>query len=150
MDLFNNQMVNKALMSMTKEEIDNYKKIGEQLYGTVNFEDSKVINALPPPMEEAVAYVESGIKSGLLPCDLDENEIALLTESFGKEWYKRYGFKEEEVPEVGLSMAMKKNIEESVEKKINMCINKKQMSWYKIQENISVVIEFILYYYKND
>lgn len=119
MDLFNNQMINKALMSMSKEEIENYKKIGEQLYGSVNFEDSKVINSMPPPMEEAVAYVESGIKSGLLPSDLDENEIVLLTDAFGQEWYKRYGFKREDVPEAGLSLSMKKDIDNSIKKKID-------------------------------
>ncbi len=119
-------MVNKALMSMSKEDIENYKKIGEQLYGSVNFEDSKVINSMPPPMEEAVAYVESGIKSGLLPSDLDENEIVLLTDAFGQEWYKRYGFKREDVPEAGLSLSMKKDIDNSIKKKIDsMSISKK-------------------------
>ena len=79
MDLFSNPMVNNALRALSKEQLANYRKIGEEIYGNVNFEDSKILNNMPAPMEEAVAYVEEGIKSGILPRDLDENEIILLT-----------------------------------------------------------------------
>ena len=73
-DLWNNPMVNNALKAMSKEDLEKYKKIGEQLYGNINFQDSTVINQLTEPVEEAIAYVEEGLKSGLLPEDLEENE----------------------------------------------------------------------------
>ena len=36
-DLFNNPMVKAALASMTPEQIENYKKIGEKMYGNFKF-----------------------------------------------------------------------------------------------------------------
>jgi hypothetical protein len=119
MDLFNNTMINNALKALSPEQIDDYKKIGEHLYGTVNFEDNKILNNMPPPMAESVAYVEEGIKSGLLPNDLTEDEVTLLSQAYGVKWYEKYGFKEHEVPECGLSLKMKQEIEEAITYKID-------------------------------
>jgi hypothetical protein len=118
MDLFSNPMVNNALKSMTPDQLANYKKMGEQLYGSINFEDSKIVNNMLIPAEEAVAYVEEGIKSGLSPCDLDENEVILLTNTYGEKWYLKYGFKQEEVPEPGLSLAAKESLEKLIKLKM--------------------------------
>jgi hypothetical protein len=118
MDLFSNPMVNNALKVMTPEQLEGYKKMGEQLYGNINFEDSKIVNNMLVPTEEAVAYVEEGIKSGLLPEDLDENEVILLTNTYGEKWYLRYGFKQEEVPEPGLSLGAKETLEKLIKAKI--------------------------------
>ena len=120
MDLFSNPMVNNALKAMTPEQLEGYKKMGEQLYGNINFEDSKIVNNMLVPAEEAVAYVEEGIKSGLLPEDLDENEVILLTNTYGEKWYLRYGFKQEEVPEPGLSLSAKENLEKLIKAKIEI------------------------------
>jgi hypothetical protein len=126
MDLFNNPMVNNALKAMTPEQISNYKKLGEHMYGNVNFVDSKIINNVCPPMEESVAYVEEGIKSGLLPCDLTEDEVILLTSAFGPRWFERYNFEEHEVPEAGLSLKVKNDIDEAVMDKIKEHESKKR------------------------
>lgn len=124
-DIWNNPMVNNALKAMSKEDLEKYKKIGEQLYGSVNFEDSTVVNQLITPADEAVAYIEEGLKSGLLPQDLDENEVILLQQTYGEEWYKKYGFSREEVPEPGLSLQAKKEIDKAIEIKIKEAQSKK-------------------------
>ena len=124
-DLFNNPMVNNALKDMSPEQLEGYKKFGENLYGNINFQDSKIINNLPPPMAESVAYVEEGLKSGLAPEDLTEDEVALLTQAYGEKWYLKYGFKKEEVPEPGLSLDAKREIDEAVQKKIDEVTKKK-------------------------
>ena len=124
-DLFNNPMVNNALKALTPQQIEDYRKIGEQLYGNINFEDSKILNNIPAPMAESVAYVEEGIKAGLLPCDLTEDEVILLTEAYGEKWYERYGFKRDEVPEPGLSLKMKNDIDEVINSKITEAVNKR-------------------------
>ena len=118
MDLFNNPMVNNAIKSMTPEQLVEYKKIGEYMYGNINFEDSKIINNISPPMAESIAYVEEGIKSGLLPGDLTEDEVSLLSTAYGEKWYERYGFTVHEVPEIGLSLKMKKDIDDAVNEKL--------------------------------
>lgn len=125
-DLFNNPMVNNALKAMSKEDLEKYKKIGEKLYGNINFQDSTVVNQLITPVEEAVAYVEEGLKSGLLPEDLEENEVILLHKTYGDKWYERYGFTREQVPEPGLSLQTKKEIDEAIETKIRETVAKKE------------------------
>lgn len=97
MDLFDNPMVRAAEASMTEEQKAAYRAVGEQMYGNVDFETSQVLNNMPPPMEEAVAYICSGLNSGLHPSDLESNDIALLTDAYGSEWYKRWDYKKEDL-----------------------------------------------------
>ena len=132
MDLFNNPMVRNALSALTTEQIEDYKKLGESMYGNMNFEDSQLIREINPAIEESVAYIEEGIKAGLNPSDLSEDEVNVLTSAFGDKWYLRYGFTEEEVPEVGLSLELKKHLEHAIEQKVKeeeesdeICLGKK-------------------------
>jgi hypothetical protein len=53
--LFNSEFAKSAVASLSDEDKRKYKKIGEELYGNINFEDSEVLNNIPPPMEEALA-----------------------------------------------------------------------------------------------
>jgi len=96
-DLFDNPMVRSALESMTPEQVESYKRIGKEMYGTIDFEKSEVLSNLPPPMAEALLYIEEGLKSGLHPTDLSKDEIALLVESYGKEWYKKWNWSEQDL-----------------------------------------------------
>ena len=89
--LFNNQMVNTARKSMTKEQLEEYKKKGEEFFADVNFED-KNGNAVPP-VESACAYISEGLKSGMHPSYLDDDEKRVMEEIYGKEWYKKWGWK---------------------------------------------------------
>ena len=134
MDIWNNPMTKNALKALSPEQIENYRKIGEEMYGTVDFQDSKIIKTMTP-MDEAVAYLEEGIKSGLLPGDLEENEVKLLSDTFGEEWYLRYGFTREEVPEVGLSLKMKTEIEDAIKMKIADHEEKKKKAKKKDKKN---------------
>jgi hypothetical protein len=135
-DIWNNPMVNNALKAMSKEDLEKYKKIGEQLYGNINFEDSTVVNQLITPVEEAIAYVEEGIKSGLLPEDLEENEVILLHKTYGEEWYKRYGFTSDQTPEPGLSLQTKREIDEAIETKLKEAVAKKEKEKGRRKEEI--------------
>lgn len=113
MDLFNNQIVNNALKALTPEQKEYYKKIGENLYGKVNFTDSEFLT-LEKQKEESLAYIIDGLKSGLHPKELNEDEIELLTAELGDKWYEKYGYSREEVPESGLSLKLKKKMEQDL------------------------------------
>ena len=119
MDIWNNPMINNAIKALTPEQIKEYQQIGEYMYGKINFEDNKIINKMDPPIQESVAYIEEGLKAGLMPLDLTEDEVVVLTKAYGEKWYERYGFNKNEVPEQGLSLKMKEEIEEFVQKKID-------------------------------
>jgi len=91
-DLFNNPMTRAAMSALSDDELIRYKEIGEELYGSIDFEAAKVLNNMPPPMAEACAYVSTGLDSGLHPSDMDENEKAVMEDAYGKEWYMKWGY----------------------------------------------------------
>lgn len=100
--LFNNPMVLAAKKNMSKEEREYFEKLGEALHGSVDFENNSVANSLPPAMANGLAYVEQGIKSGLLPVDLEKNEVQLLHEVRGEKWWEYYGFTDKDMKGVTL------------------------------------------------
>jgi hypothetical protein len=95
--LFDNSMVRSALAAMSPEQKQHYKEIGEKMYNSINFKDSEVLNTAPEPMAEAAAYVIEGLKSGLHPSHLDENEVALMKDLYGEKWYEKWDATEEEM-----------------------------------------------------
>ena len=88
-DLFTNPMVRAAKASMTPEQIEEYKSIGESMYGDVNFETSQAFNT-DNPMAEAGAYIMEGLKSGMHPDYLDEDEVKVMEDIYGKEWKNKF------------------------------------------------------------
>ncbi len=98
--LFNNPMTRAAMSALSDEDLLRYKRIGEELYGSVDFEATKVLNNLPPSMIEGVAYVQTGLDSGLHPSDMEENEKALMADAHGDEWYKRWGYSKADLDEI--------------------------------------------------
>ena len=90
-DLFDNPMVTAAKKSMSPRSLERYRKLGESMYGGINFTNSKVDNCLEP-MVEALAYIEESLKSGLHPSMLEDNEKAILVDAYGEQWYKKWGY----------------------------------------------------------
>jgi hypothetical protein len=99
-DLFDNPMTRSAMAALSEEDKAKYKMIGDHLYGRVNFEDGQTLNNMPPPMAEAVAYIETSLMSGMHPSMLEENEKALLKDNYGDEWYKRWGYIEADLNDI--------------------------------------------------
>lgn len=95
-DVFDNPAAELALKNLTPEQREHYRVIGEELYGRVDFPDAKVLNNMPPPMEECAAYIADGLKSGLLPKDLSDDEKRVAQEAWGKQWWIQFGFTDEE------------------------------------------------------
>lgn len=100
LDIFNNAMTRSAMSALSKEDLERYKEIGKQLYDGIDFEDSRILNNMPPPMAEAVAYVLESIKSGMHPSMLAENEKELLKDAYGEKWYEKYGYVEGDLTEI--------------------------------------------------
>jgi hypothetical protein len=90
-DLFNNPLINAAREALTPEQIEHYKQIGEVMYKDIDFELNQVVN-MPQPMVDALTYVSEGLKSGLHPSYLDNDEINLLKEGFGDNWFEKFGY----------------------------------------------------------
>jgi len=96
--LWDNDMVNAAISSMSKEDIEKYKKIGESMYKNIDFETSKICQE--SFMDDAVAYISESIKSGLHPSMLTKDEVNVLETVYGNEWYKKWGYVEGDLKEI--------------------------------------------------
>jgi hypothetical protein len=84
----------KALYDQLPEEEKNeYKRSGEYMYSK-DYENTN--NDLESRLLEAAAYINEGMKSGLRPSQLDEDEVKVMREIFGSEWYKKYYFDSEQ------------------------------------------------------
>jgi len=99
-NLFNNPMIDAALKALSPEDLEKYKAIGEAMYGSVDFQDSKILNNTPAPMYEAAAYIKEQLKSGLHPSMMDDDEKRLMVELFGEEWYKDWGYIEADLTDI--------------------------------------------------
>lgn len=88
-DLWDNPMVRAARAQMTPEQIEQYERIGREMYGTIDFENINESKAIDDT--DALEYIESALRSGLRPCDLEENERNFMENEYGEQWYERYG-----------------------------------------------------------
>lgn len=95
--MFRNNFVKNALKSLTPEQLEHYQGIGEKMYDTVDFTKGEIINNMDPPTEEKLAYIITGLKSGLLPQDMEQEEIELMIEHYGQDWFKHFGIKSEDL-----------------------------------------------------
>jgi len=100
--LWNNSMVQSALSSMSHEDLEKYKNLGESMYSSINFETSTVTdkNNVPFFLTDAAAYISETIKSGMHPSFLSDNEKYIMESVFGKEWYKKYDYVEEDLTSI--------------------------------------------------
>lgn len=98
-DLFEGVLAKAAMAALSDEDKEKYRVIGEHLYGRLNFEDGS-LNNLSPEMNEAVAYLESQLNSGLHPSMLQENEKELLKEAYGEDWYTRWNYVNEDLEDI--------------------------------------------------
>ena len=91
-DLFEGQLAKAALAALSDEEKERYKKIGEELYGTIDFESNQSKSTMADDMLEALACIEIQLNSGLHPSDLENNEKELLKDAYGDDWFKKWNY----------------------------------------------------------
>jgi len=90
LSLWNDVRWERAKSNMSKEQLEQYKTIGDQMNGSINYltGESNPI-PIPEPVKESVSYILSGLKSGLDVDDLDEDEIKTLETFIGKDWQSK-------------------------------------------------------------
>lgn len=104
-DLFNNPMVDAARKAMTPEQVEDYKKIGEYMYNSVNYQIAETGSKVKAPTEEnLILYASEGLKAGLDPMDLSDEELRALIQVYGEQWYEKFGYKEDEVPKPAVQL----------------------------------------------
>jgi len=104
-ELLSNPYVELAKKNMTPEQLEQYKKMGEYMYGTNVYKNAEFGEKLKEAkIEDFAKYAIEGLKSGLDPMELSKKEIKALVDTYGLKWYEKFGFAESEVPkfEIGL------------------------------------------------
>jgi hypothetical protein len=96
--LFDNPMVQKARESMSEEDRKRYDKIGEEMYNTINFETGVPDETI----DEVLQQLKSMLESGIHPSYLTYEEKNFLEHYTGKEWYKEYGYLENDINRVNM------------------------------------------------
>ena len=97
--LFKNPMVEQAMRIMKTEDREKFKRWGDFMYNRVDYEQREKINSLDPSTEEKVMYVVESLNSGLHPRYLKRNELEIITNYYGKEWYKKWDYTKKDIPE---------------------------------------------------
>ena len=98
-NFFNTEFAQNARSKLTTYEKEKYDKMGQYMYKNfdmINSEDNTKPEDLTP-MDEALIYVEEALNSGLHVSELEKDEIVLLQDEYGKEWYKRWLFEESDL-----------------------------------------------------
>lgn len=92
--LFNNELVRNAIKNLTPEQLQMYKNIGKEMYENLDSYTSKDVNFqdIDSIMSDAVKYIEEGLKSGLHPSLLEDNEKIIMQSTYGEKWYEKYGY----------------------------------------------------------
>jgi len=99
MDLFNNPMVEAAKKSMTPEQLEEYKRVGEYMYNNDVYKVSEIGSKIKQPENsDLILYATQSLKSGGSPHDLSGSELRALIDVYGDNWYERFGFTQSEVP----------------------------------------------------
>jgi hypothetical protein len=99
--LWDNPMVKEAQKSLSPEDLKHYKEIGESMYKDVDFETSTINGeAVPPFISNSINYIINAIKSGLHISMLDKDEVNLLENIYGKQWYINFGFVKEDLDDI--------------------------------------------------
>ena len=87
LSLWNDERWVKAKDSMSTDQFEQYKTIGDQMHGSIDY-TTGVSNlcAIPEPVQDSISYILTGLRSGLDEKDLDASEILTLETFIGKDW----------------------------------------------------------------
>lgn len=98
-NLFNNPMIESAKNALPPEQLERYKKLGEDMFSNDFTNLDSNFNNIPPFLAQPLLYISEAIKSGLHPSELTDDEKNILFECYGKNWWERFGYDEKDLHE---------------------------------------------------
>ena len=124
-DLYNNPMIDMAKSSLTPNQMEEYKKIGEHMYNNEMYKNVELNTKTQKSTDNEIAiYASESLKSGLHPKELSEKEISCLSTFFGKQWYEKFDYTIDDIPKyfirdgMKLSRQQKRFLERKLKKKL--------------------------------
>lgn len=122
-------MIEAAKKAMTPEQLEEYKKIGEYMYNSVDYKTttSAGVQIRESKDEDLLLYATEALKAGGDPKDLTEPELQVLCKVYGETWYERFGFEPNEVPKVQSKITTPADIFADAQKKArNLDLSRQQ------------------------
>ena len=98
-NLFDNPTINQAKKSLSVAEKERYEDWGHAVFDDIDYEHIAQTK-YPPPMLNALVYIEDSINSGQHPSTLTNDEKNVLVEIRGFKWYEKWGYCEEDLLEI--------------------------------------------------
>ncbi len=89
----NQDLFNMAKDSVSATDMERYEKIGKEMYGSIDYDTSQILNN-PDLLLESTSYIMEALKSGLHHSYLTERECTVMKESYGEDWIKKLGFED--------------------------------------------------------
>lgn len=87
-DLFDNPMIEQARKTMSAEDKNRYKILGEEMF-SINFESGLECDE---KLNDCKIQIENSIKSGLHISYLSDEEKKFMLDYVGDKWWELYGF----------------------------------------------------------
>lgn len=91
---------------MNNETKTNLEKVGEKFHQSFDVDkgEARKMDTKEIILEESIAYVVENVKSGLHPKYLNTEDVHVLLAAFGKEWYKKFDYEQDEIPSEFIEM----------------------------------------------
>ena len=86
--LFTDKKFKDLFDSLSPEEKAKYKQEGEYMYA----KDYASAGSDRDRILESAAYIVEGLKSGLRPSQLSDDEKEIMVNIYGRLWYEKYGY----------------------------------------------------------
>ena len=85
--LWNDPRWKNAEKNLSEEQLKQYRNIGEQMIASIDFVTG-ISNdiPIPKPAADSINYILTGLRSGLEPEDLEDNELETLRTFLGEDW----------------------------------------------------------------
>jgi len=97
--LFGEKRLKEIAESLSEEDKNRYKQIGEEMYNSIKFEDINSQGSAACDNSESidlenVSQVKLMLSSGLHPSFLSNQEKDMMKNNYGEKWFETFGFLE--------------------------------------------------------
>lgn len=88
-----------AVDALDATDRENFKKLGKELYGHLNFKGVSLIND-DVIEDDLVAFVTRQLDDGMHPSCLEEGEHKVMNDKYGDKWYERWNYVHGDLTEI--------------------------------------------------
>lgn len=89
-----------AVHHMTHEQKIQYRELGKEMFGNLNFKGREMIDEEDDDPNEVCAFVCQQLDDGIHPSMMEEGEVKVMETNFGEEWYLKWNYVKGDLTEI--------------------------------------------------